>query len=585
LDEIVGSASRPLIWEYGPKLAEARDSAKDEDRGPDANALQLLAAVAMFGLSDDSKEPFTPMMTGNGWRSPIPEDLSDQQFASLEVLLDAAAEPELRARIADVLWNRKRRTPEHGRAAIHAYILSARRLFDPDQWTWAMDRLRRANSISALFGIASPEYESVTNELRATLDRLGGNDSLYFSERLMALLAMRDLPTDEVARYKALSLAMAEAAEKVFDLQRARAYLAASLAWTRALQDQEDFARLRLRIAESYVSEALAQGTEMARTSILRRAIRELREAGAARERIDEIRAMLDDAQELMLSELKPIGIPFDASALAEGARAEARDVSPMQGFWKLAMLVPIPEKSELRERAERSIEQFSFAHGFGRQHLGSAGRLTGTTPGSLGGDADEREELIASLMRDDADRGRLLAVHGLIDPMRQELVRQFQYSLQDIYMAIRGRLLIPRDRELLWTQGLHAGLLGDYSTAVHLLVPQLDNSLRLILQMLKVITYKQYVSGVQDVFKIEDTLGHEKLVEALGEDLVFQFETLLVGRTSSNLRNLLGHGLLNYAQAMSYDSSYCWWLALHLVARVGKPPAELLAPLGRRSC
>lgn len=50
---------------------------------------------------------------------------------------------------------------------------------------------------------------------------------------------------------------------------------------------------------------------------------------------------------------------------------------------------------------------------------------------------------------------------------------------------------------------------------------------------MKNVLPYKQNASGVQD-FKLEDTLGHEKLAEALGEDLVFQLEALLVDRTSA---------------------------------------------------
>jgi hypothetical protein len=97
---------------------------------------------------------------------------------------------------------------------------------------------------------------------------------------------------------------------------------------------------------------------------------------------------------------------------------------------------------------------------------------------------------------------------------------------------------------------------------------------------MKNVLPYRQNASGVQDVFKLEDTLAHEKLAEALDENLVFQLEALLVDRTSANLRNLLTHGLLNYAQASSYDSAYGWWLCLHLLARVGTPPLVPIPPL-----
>lgn len=579
IDEITASASKPLIYEYVQKWALARDEMLSQSRDPEAQALHLLVTLGTFGLSDDPKQPFTPMMSGDNWRSALPEDLTEPQSRAVEILLDATKDPEVRARIADVLWNRKQRNPEHGRAAIEAYLASADRLFDPSHWTWPMDRLRRANSIAILFGRESIEFNRVTQEFRETLRRLRGNDGLYFTERVMAVLADRELPSEELEDLRQCSMQMAEDAARQGDHRRSRAYFACALTWNRALEDQEEFARVRLLIAESYVDEALMQPAQSSRAPLLRRAVRELRDARAVPDRINEVRVMLDDSQELMLGELTTLAFPFDPSELAAAARSEARGVTATEGFWKLAFLVPIPKKSDLRTRALESIEKYVFAHGFGRQHIGLGGRFTGRTPGSIGGDGDDREQLILTVMREDADRGRLLAVHGLIEPMRRELNNQFAYTLQDVYMTLRGRILIPYDREMLWVQGVHAGLVGDYSTAIHVLIPQLDHALRRLLQMKNVLPYKQNASGVQDVFKLEDTLGHEKLAEALGEDLVFQLEALLVDRTSANLRNLLTHGLINYAQASSYDSAYCWWLCLHLLARVGTPPSMPIPP------
>ena len=90
------------------------------------------------------------------------------------------------------------------------------------------------------------------------------------------------------------------------------------------------------------------------------------------------------------------------------------------------------------------------------------------------------------------------------------------------------------------------------------------------------VIPYSQTASGVQDVFKIEDSLKHPKLVATLGEDRVFLLKSVLTGRTSANMRNLMSHGLLDYGHSTSVDSAYVWWLALHLVATIGKAPPQL---------
>jgi hypothetical protein len=304
LDDLVAQCE-PEIFAYATRLAGARDDAISEGRNKDAAALQSVVAVATVGLSDDSKQPFTPMMSGNGWRTSLPQDLSEGQCETLQTLLDATNDSELRARIADVLWNKPVRDPNHARIAVSAYLASARRLFDPERWNLPMTRLKRANSIAILLGRESPEFQEVTSELKETLHRLEGNDRGLFSERIMAVLAIREHSNEELGRYRQISLGMADSAEAAGEFQRARAYLACALTWAKALDDQEEFQTLRVRIAETYVSEAQAKTSNIARSSILRRAVLELREAGSPRERIEHVRAMLDDSQVVMLTELR----------------------------------------------------------------------------------------------------------------------------------------------------------------------------------------------------------------------------------------------------------------------------------------
>ena len=120
----------------------------------------------------------------------------------------------------------------------------------------------------------------------------------------MAVLADRELPSDELEDLRQYSMHMAEDAARQGDHRRTRAYFACALTWNRALEDQEEFARVRLLIAESYVDEALNAACSVFASAPLRRAVRELRDARAIPKRISEVRVMLDDSQELMLGEL-----------------------------------------------------------------------------------------------------------------------------------------------------------------------------------------------------------------------------------------------------------------------------------------
>ena len=65
IDEIAASAPKPLIYEYVHKWALARDEMLSQSRDSEAQALHLLVTLGTFSLSDDPKQPFTPMMSGD----------------------------------------------------------------------------------------------------------------------------------------------------------------------------------------------------------------------------------------------------------------------------------------------------------------------------------------------------------------------------------------------------------------------------------------------------------------------------------------------------------------------------------------
>lgn len=55
-----------------------------------------------------------------------------------------------------------------------------------------------------------------------------------------------------------------------------------------------------------------------------------------------------------------------------------------------------------------------------------------------------------------------------------------------------------------------------------------------------------------------------EELEAALGEDLIFDLQGLLVVQESVNLRNHLSHGLLG-DRAFGVSAIYFWWLCLRI--------------------
>jgi hypothetical protein len=102
---------------------------------------------------------------------------------------------------------------------------------------------------------------------------------------------------------------------------------------------------------------------------------------------------------------------------------------------------------------------------------------------------------------------------------------------------------------------------------AAHLLVPQLENSLRNLLARTGGRTTTLDPRGVQQDRTLGSVLSAGELEEMLGSDVLFDLRCLLAEIFGANLRNLLSHGLVGHAAMYSAPVSYLCWLVLHLCA------------------
>lgn len=141
------------------------------------------------------------------------------------------------------------------------------------------------------------------------------------------------------------------------------------------------------------------------------------------------------------------------------------------------------------------------------------------------------------------------------------------KYPTQDFLPFLINNPLVSPGREYIIAQGLHAGLNYDFVTSTHLLIPQIEESLRYILIRFKIATASFDDNGIQNELNLNQFLKDEKfagpLKKVFGEDFIFDLRGLLVERFSSNLRNDMAHGLIDYRSLFTVSPIYFWWLAL----------------------
>ena len=101
---------------------------------------------------DNPREPFSPSGEPIPWRLITADDFSAAHLDTLLALIPEIMDSELRARIADILWYRRRGGYQIARLAVQSYLDSAQLLEDPRNWTQCFDRVERAIQLAVSLG-------------------------------------------------------------------------------------------------------------------------------------------------------------------------------------------------------------------------------------------------------------------------------------------------------------------------------------------------------------------------------------------------------------------------------------------------
>ena len=112
---------------------------------------------------------------------------------------------------------------------------------------------------------------------------------------------------------------------------------------------------------------------------------------------------------------------------------------------------------------------------------------------------------------------------------------------------------------------GIERYLAGDYVSALHVLVPKLEEALRRTLQTLDGATTSTR-GDMTRVIDLEQVLRAPKLAELLGEDTIFFLKYLLIEQLGDNLRNDVAHGLMRKSDCTPEAASLVLLALLRLV-------------------
>jgi hypothetical protein len=550
---------------HRPLFAAAEEAEKTGDEGC-AALLRILAAAASLHLKpNDAAEPLIPMMQLEDRRTAAAEDFGEDEVKALRDVLRCVEPPDLRARIGDLLWI-VTRDHEMASLAVDEYLRTAQLLEHPEHWPPVTDRLHRAAQIARSLGRESKELDQVRRAVSGMLDRHAGDDPLFLSARLIELLL--EFGGRDAGDLWHVASRVAERARDEGDWHRAESYRQVAAACRAATGNQEEADRERALGAEVLVDQAASEaegGAFLVAAAHLDRAIQGLRQIPGTRERVGELQALLLAYQREGLKEMRPVSFEVETRALTDGVVEKVTGHPWPEVFRVFAQLGLIPRFQDLRESAERLVRDHPLSQLFGSMRLNEDGRVVARAPAVSFGSEEGLELGVRGAMLHEASLRHALMGQAVIEPGRAKIRDEHDTGPDTILPLLGESPFVPEDRRIVFARGVSAGFDGDYLTAAHLLVPQLENGVRRVLANHGVQVTSMDRRGIQRERDLNYLLYQDIAEEVLTPGVTFELQALLVDPWGANFRNRLAHGLLPDAALSSPVAAYVWWISMFL--------------------
>ena len=562
-----------VLWRH---YSAARDAAEQAGNAAKASVYNLLGGVCTMSLqASEAAKPFTPLLAGANGSSPTSVTYRGRQSVALGELAAQVAHPALKARLADLAWvNTKRH--EAARLAIEGYIESVERILagkaemrsrrgeasDPR----ALDLLRRACVLQRQLGWSAGRTDDLVALAKKVRQRALKREDVFGFVRATELEL--DFKTTRAASLaKAVEALAAKRAAAGDPDGPEQLWRLAARAYARA-DRKADADRALIQVAERLVEAADRMAkSPMHETHWLEQAIATLRRVRGTNARRAELQARLVRAQGDIADFMAPVSSSTDISAVVTATKAQLGGKDLTDALLIYAVQSRSPAVADLRREAQESIARSPFGALFASVIYDETFKPASRTPalGAFGSPPNEANLRVQIIQHEQIRRG--LVVAGQIEPGRFQIVFDHMPDERVLTTLAAMSPLVPPHHEAFFGRGFAHFFNADFIEAAHLLVPQLENSLRYVLNAADVDTTRiksdlTQSSATLSTLLDPDSEWRKPLDDLLGEEVVFEIENLFDHQAGPTLRHRMAHGLLHQWVFGGRDATYaCWFI------------------------
>lgn len=553
---------------------KAAQTAKESGNVAAARGYSVLAVICSYHFNPNRTDVFSPQMIMDGRRSLTPSDYIGEQQVVLNTVIDHIDHPLLRARIADSCWYTNRKLHRLAELASSSYLAAVNLFFTGEllyQYesefevpSKIVDLVERAFGIYASVG----KRESIPDRAKETFNKV-----YYLSKEKQNLVSFHRLSSlgqkFGLLEWGNIAKEAEEMATATKDKEYAEAvkriWLHAAYAYSR-VNEKEASTRCSVNAVYQTLRMRDAIDSNAAKASWTRDAIGELRAIGGMNERINELKIELQRFEEDSLSEISEFSIPIDLTDVRQATIDNFANLEVDEVLYRLAFFSRPPDKIALHKICLQNKNEYFLSSIMGKIYSDQQGKVIAQSPSAGLGDKPSAEWF---------DHESLTQV-GLHYHVETEAFIKPACNTMTQYECIDERHLepivyyspfVPPGHEAIFASGFARMIQGDMVSAVHALIPQLENSLRYVLNNRGARTAKLNVDLTQEEQSLSQMYSNrkEELEQAFGKDITYVIHLLFNLKGGPMLRHEMAHGKLTANNCYGSPCIYACWLLFHI--------------------
>jgi len=300
----------------------------------------------------------------------------------------------------------------------------------------------------------------------------------------------------------------------------------------------EDTKRVIIEIGEAF-GQASSKGSGLQASAWLQRVHSTFKEFGLTDE-AEKVAIQLREVGEKAKSELKSFSYTMEVSKEKLEKYIAALTEGELDVALKRITAHFVPKKSEVDEQLKELASKAPVAFLISHELQDDMGRPLAKV-GSL------EEDLLGHTVKQMSQNMGIESI--FLRQALEALVKKYP-AFENLCLDYLFRSPIFKgDRKPIIQQGLKEYVHGHHMEAVHLLIPQIENALRVLVEIAGGSILKPARGGGFHLKVLDDLLREPLVAHVFAEDMVFYFCTLLVDQRGWNLRNCVCHGLCDSSE------------------------------------